>query len=107
MLNISIFDKGTFGPSLIGRTIIDLENRHFANVLWRDRQALKIAFDQHKADTKAMGKIKDKKKQKLQKKRLKAKADQNRKYKKIIANVEQILIPVDFRELTHPAKSQA
>lgn len=35
-LEIAIYDKG-FGASLIGKTVIDLENRHFGNVLWRDR----------------------------------------------------------------------
>lgn len=39
--------------------------------------------------------------------KLKLKNELNKKYKKILNTIEQILIPVDFRELTHPSKSQA
>ena len=49
-LEIAIYDKATFGPSLIGRTVIDLENRHYANMLWRDKQALVVHLERYKAD---------------------------------------------------------
>ena len=59
-LEIAIFDKGAFRSSLIGHTVIDLENRHFANVLWRDRQAIKIHMDRYNVDKKQIGKEKAK-----------------------------------------------
>jgi hypothetical protein len=41
-LEVAIYDKTLmeYTDTLIGSTTVDLENRHFANILWLDRQAI-------------------------------------------------------------------
>ena len=51
-LEIAIYDKGVVGyaDSLIGSTVIDVENRHYANPYILSLKALKMEFEKNKKD---------------------------------------------------------
>ena len=55
-LEISIMDKATieYADQLIGTTIIDIENRHLADTLYLDREAIKIEFNKGKKKLKEL-----------------------------------------------------
>ena len=107
-LEIKIMDKAyaSYADSLIGQTTIDLENRLYGNMLFMTNHALEIEMESIKEPIKETKK-KAKKDKKLKKKLLKLTARQKHmiaEYRKLKA-IEQILIPVEFRELTHPTKN--
>ena len=51
-LEIAIYDKGivSYADSLIGATVIDVENRHYANPFMLNLRALKMEFDKNKKE---------------------------------------------------------
>ena len=109
-LEIKIMDKAyaSYADSLIGQTTIDLENRLYGNMLFMTNHSLEIEMESIKEPIKETKK-KAKKDKKLKKKLLQLMTRQKHmiaEYRKMKA-IEQILIPVEFRELTHPTKNQA
>jgi hypothetical protein len=58
-----------------------------------------------KEDKKELAKIQDKKERDKKKKKLKKRETEIKENKKKIREVEQILIPVEYRELIHPNKT--
>ena len=48
----------SYTDSLIGSTVIDMENRHYSNLLWLDRRALILEEKKQKADVLAANSIK-------------------------------------------------
>lgn len=102
-LEIAIHDKGivSYADSLIGATVIDVENRHYANPHLRNMRALKMEFDKNKKERAAKG-LSPAGKVALRN-RYNAITTSLRKMKEF----EQFLVPVEFRELMHPQKTQA
>lgn len=109
-LEVAIWDKGiiAYADNMIGQTIVDLENRLFSNLLTMDRHALDIEHKLVKEEIAKASKPKkgqDKKALKKLKQKLKEKKDDIWNKIKKVKPIEQYFVPVEFRELTNPAKA--
>ena len=106
-LEVAIKDKGlmAYTDALIGSTVIDLENRLFSSPLVKCNRALLIELKKQKEMKKKVSKAKGAEKKAL-------KAEQQGHMARIkghfqrIKRIEQVLIPIEYRELRHPQKSQ-
>lgn len=109
-LEIRVMDKTTnvfSNDGLIGTTVVDLENRFYSNPQQRARRSLILELDKLKKDESALKSEKDKKKKEKLKKYYKERKSLIGKMMKKVALIEQVLIPVENRELYHPQKQQA
>mgnify|MGYP000515247591 CR=1 FL=1 len=107
-LEIKIMDKSyaSYADALIGSTTVDLENRLFSNLLFMNIHSLEIEKKRTTVAITATQKAARKnKKLKSKVNKLKERLKYIIKKEKEQKAIEQILIPVEFRELNHPVKS--
>lgn len=101
-LEIEIHDRAfiPIADQLIGRTVIDLEDRLYSNPLYMLRRSLAIRVEKAKKTKKKAKKDKALKKEMDQ--LIRELTEVSREVKKL----DQFYVPVEFRELWHPSKEQ-